>query len=103
MKYVKIYSNSIPELIEEDIFKITIPLTIQATPQVTPQAKLLKFCIKPKLREETMNFLNLKDREHFRKSILKPLLEKGLLFQTEPNKLTSPNQKYYSKNNLQNE
>jgi len=50
-----------------------------------------------------MNFLNLKDREHFRKSILKPLLEKGLLFQTEPNKLTSPNQKYYSKNNLQNE
>ena len=45
MKYVKIYSNSTPELVEEDIFKIIIPLNTQSTPQATPQAKLVKFCL----------------------------------------------------------
>lgn len=107
MKFVKIYSNGTPELIEEDIFKIIIPLTPQATPQATLQAKqiksLLNFCLKPRLREEMQEFLKLKDRENFRKTILNPLLKKGLLFQTEPDKPTSPNQRYYSKEKLQNE
>jgi ATP-dependent DNA helicase RecG len=41
-----------------------------------------------------MEFLNLKHREHFRSAILKPMIEKGLLELTIPDKPKSPNQKY---------
>ena len=103
VKYTKLYSNSKPQLREEDIFKIIIPITPQVTPQVNPQAtqqaKILEFCKTPKTREEIQNFLNLKDREYFRSEILKPLINKELLLLTIPNKLTSPKQKYYSKEN----
>jgi len=96
---MKIYSNSVPELIEEDIFKIIIPIPQQATQQATQQAKILEFCKTPKTREEIQHFLNLKDREYFRSEILKPLINKELLLLTIPNKPTSPKQKYYSKEN----
>ena len=43
-----------------------------------------------------MKFLGLEHREHFRKNILNPLIEKGLLKLTIPDKPKSPNQKYYS-------
>ena len=115
-KYGKIYSGADPQLLEEDVFKIIIPLTPQATqqvaPQVAPQAalqaageavmqdertkKILEFCQTPKSREEIQEFLGFKDREHFRSQILNPLLEQGLLHPTIPDKLTSPKQKYYS-------
>jgi len=109
VKYTKLYSNSTPQLVEEDIFKIIIPLTDQVTPQVTPQATpqatpqdertklILNFCSEPKSRNEIQEFLKLKDREHFRKDILQPLITKGLLFPTIPDKPNSPKQKYYSK------
>jgi len=101
-KYGKIYSGAEPQLIEEDIFKAILPLTPQATQQATQQAtpqaeeeKLLSFCVEPKTREEMQEFLGLKDREHFRSRILKPLLGKGLLKPTIPDKPTSPKQRYY--------
>ncbi|MFH1471831.1 MAG: RNA-binding domain-containing protein [Nanoarchaeota archaeon] len=109
VKYTKLYSNSAPQLFEEDVFKIVIPLTDQATQQATPQATqqateqdertkaILVFCLDPKTREEIQTSLNIKDREYFRSEILKPLIEKGLLFLTIPDKPSSPNQKYYSK------
>ncbi len=69
----------------------------QVTPQVTPQVEsLLVFCTIPRSREEMQQFLALADREHFRKAILKPLLEQGLLHLTMPDKPTNPKQKYYS-------
>ena len=77
--------------------------TPQATPQVTPQAVidvlqkhpgLVTFCQKPRSRVELQAFCNLKDREHFRKTVLKPLLEAGWLIQTLPDKPNSPKQKY---------
>ena len=108
LKYVEIYSKNRPQLIEENIFKIIIPLsenTEQATTQVTTQAttqaeddrikKVLEFCLEPKSRDEIQEFLGLKHREYFRKEILKPLIKKGLLKLTIPNKPTSPKQKYY--------
>jgi ATP-dependent DNA helicase RecG len=87
-KYVKIDSNSKPELIENDIFTIIIPL------QDTPQDKILKFCKLEKTREEIQSYINIKDREYFRKSILNPLLDEGLIELTIPDKPTSKNQKY---------
>lgn len=108
VKYIELYSKNKPQLIEEDIFKIIIPLlentqqaTQQATTQVTQQAdeteiKIMNFCIEAKSREEIQEFLGYKDREHFRKEILKPLIDKGLLKLTIPDKPTSPKQKYYS-------
>ena len=90
------------------IIPLTMQDTIQDTMQVTPQAteqateqdekvrKILKFCKTEKSANQIMNFLKLSHREHFRAEILKPLLEKGLLHPTIPDKLTSPKQKYYS-------
>jgi len=77
--------------------------TPQVTPQVTPQAvidvlqkhpDLVTFCQMPRSRVELQAFCNLKDREHFRKTVLKPLLEAGWLIQTLPDKPNSPKQKY---------
>ena len=106
MKYVEIYSKGTPQLIEEDIFKIIIPLTQQATQQATQQVdertgKIIEFCIEPKTREEIQEYLNLKDREYFRSEILSPLIEKGILKLTIPDKPKSPNQKYYSEKKVQ--
>src|SRR3989344_484300 len=102
VKYTKLYSNSIPEIRDEDIFTISIPTPTQAPPQAPPQATpqdertkiIVDFCAEPKSREEIQTFLNIKDREHFRLEILKPLLEKGLLSPTLPDKPNSPQQKY---------
>lgn len=104
-KYCKAYGGTDPRLLDEDLFKMIIPLT-QATPQATPQAireiqrtkKILAFCKTPKTSGEIQQFLKLKNRKHFRTDILNPLLEKGALHPTIPDKLTSPKQKYYSEN-----
>jgi len=97
-KYSKIYGGSDPKLIEEDIFKIIVPLksSDQVTEQVTEQA-VIAFCAKPRSTQEIMEHLGLKHREHFRSHILKPLIEKGLLRLTIPDKPNSPNQKYITK------
>ena len=98
-KYTKNYSNgNNPIMIEADIFKLIIPFknfTEQATAEVTEQA-IINFCKSPKSATEIMEFMNLKHREHFRKEILLPLLEKELLFMTVPDKPKSPKQKYCS-------
>ena len=72
--------------------------TVQATMQDERTKKILEFCQVPKTREEIQGFLNLSNRDYFRKEILSPLLEQGLLHPTIPDKLTSPKQKYYSTN-----
>ena len=115
-KYGRIYSGADPQLLEEDIFKIIIPLsadvdpqdTAQATAQATMQAtmqaamqdervqKILKFCRKPRKREEIQDLIGINNRDYFRKEILTPLLEQGLLHPTIPDKLTSPKQRYYA-------
>ncbi len=63
--------------------------------QVTEQV-LLEFCLEARTTSEIMEHLKLTHREHFRSAILKPLLEKGLLKLTIPDKPTSPKQKYIS-------
>ena len=105
VKFVQIYSSSKPELIEGDVFKIIIPLTginsPQVTEQVTEQAErsklIINFCQTARTSAEIMVHLGLTHREHFRSEILQPLLVKGILILTIPDKPNSPKQKYYSK------
>ncbi|MBI5359186.1 MAG: putative DNA binding domain-containing protein [Planctomycetes bacterium] len=117
-KYGMDYAGAEPQLIEGDIFKTIIPLSVRTTPQVSDQAilqatqqvtpqvtqqvegdkisRVLAFCVKPKTRGEIQELLGLRDREHFRSEILNPLIKKGLLALTIPDKPNSPKQKYYS-------
>ena len=108
-KYNKIYSGADPDFIEGDVFKTIIPLTtqvnMQASMQATMQAELddddgikelLEFCSTPRTRNEMQDFMQLKNREYFRKKMLNPLIKGNLLNLTMPDKPTSPNQKYYS-------
>ena len=95
------------EFLEDETFitRVWLPpeeaTTPQATPQAAPQAaeqaereaKLLEFCSIPRSREEMQTFVRLADREHFRRTILQPLLEQGLLAPTIPDKPNSPKQR----------
>ncbi|NLV97503.1 MAG: hypothetical protein GX043_09245, partial [Desulfovibrionales bacterium] len=63
------------------------------TEQATEQA-VLAFCRQPRSTTEIMHHLGLRHREHFRSSILMPLLERQLLRLTIPDKPSSPKQKY---------
>jgi Fic family protein len=77
-------------------------LTPQDTLQDAPQVKeimsrfsgLLAFCSEPKSRKSLQAFCQLSDREHFRKQVLRPLIEAGLLLLTLPDKPNSPKQLY---------
>jgi len=70
--------------------------TAQVTAQVDKQEIIIEFCKEPKTASEIMEHLQLTHREHFRKHILKPLLENGILHMTIPDKPNSSKQKYYS-------
>ncbi len=60
-----------------------------------PQAvKALEYCSEYRLRKEIQKHLGLSDREHFRKSILIPLMDNLLLMMLFPDKPNSPKQKY---------
>jgi len=69
--------------------------TPQATPQVAAQvARALQAAVQEVSRESLQKAMEMKDREHFRKAYLEPLLAVGWLGRTIPDKPTSPNQKY---------
>lgn len=110
-KYCKIYFGSEPSLLEEDIFKIIMPINAQDNAQDNVQdnaqeanynsielrlEEILKFCAIPRTRQEIQHHLNFTHREYFRKKFLKPLIDSGRLKMTLPDKPNSRNQKYYS-------
>ena len=65
------------------------------TPQVTPQVEAVLEAASPAASAEALQRVaGLKDRVHFLKSYLQPLLEQGLLERTLPDKLRSRMQKY---------
>lgn len=73
------------------------PQVPRKLPTSTPQAEhVLQYCNEPRSRAEIQAYLGLKDREHFRKQILLPLIESGQLLMTMPDKPTSPKQKFYT-------
>ena len=58
--------------------------------------KVLQYCIEPKSRAEIQEHMGLKNRDHFRKAILLPLIESGQLLMTLPDKPSSPKQQFYT-------
>ncbi len=93
----------------EQTLREQLTATPQATQQDTPQAVqailqqqpgLVEYCQTPRTRAELQTFCGLKDREHFRKTVLKPLLEAGWLQMILPDKPNSPNQKYFCENGV---
>ncbi|MCD6224740.1 MAG: hypothetical protein J7K32_04315 [Deltaproteobacteria bacterium] len=59
------------------------------------QINILEKCKNPTPIVELMKIVNRTDRTKFKKNILNPLLEQGLLEMTEPGRPRSPKQKYY--------
>ena len=58
--------------------------------------KILQYCSEPKSRAEIQEHMGLKNRDHFRKAILLPLIESGQLLMTLPDKPSSPKQQFYT-------
>ncbi|MFC2453216.1 MAG: Fic family protein, partial [Tannerella forsythia] len=63
-------------------------------------ALLLSFCQTPRSREEMMEFVGLRNRDHFHKKYLRPLLEQEKIEMTIPEKPQSKNQKYRTKETI---
>ena len=57
--------------------------------------KLILFCKEPKTLDEITTVFGFKDKYHFKKVYINPILGK-LIFMTEPNRPQSPSQKYTS-------
>lgn len=106
-KYLKVYSGGTPEFIEADVFKQVLPIQVdenriqdreqdreQDSVLNDSQRKVIKFCSEAKTTSEIMAFLGLKSRPSFKMRVLDPMLERGLLKMTIPEKPTSRNQKY---------
>jgi len=75
--------------------QVTPQVTMQVTMQVARQvARMLAIASNPATREDLQNSFGLKDREHFRKTYLEPLVSSGWLERTIPDKLTSRLQRY---------
>jgi len=55
---------------------------------------ILNFCRNPKTRSEIQDYIYIKDRKHFRQTILWPILRQKLIAMTIPGKPNSPRQKY---------
>ena len=80
-------------------FRVKVGLTTQVTTQVTMQVTtqvvaILKAARKPRSRSELQKAAGLKNREHFRKAYLEPLLAAGWLEMTVPEKPRSRHQRY---------
>ena len=106
MLYGKKYGGADPQLIEGANFRMIIsvpefgenpakPARIVPTPQVAPQVILVLVASKsPASGAELQQAAGLKDRVHFLKTYLEPLLADGLIERTIPDKPRSRLQKY---------
>jgi ATP-dependent DNA helicase RecG len=60
-------------------------------------ANLLEFCQVPRTKIEMQECCGIKSDKYFRKNILTPMLQKGLIQRTIPDKPQSPKQKYVAR------
>lgn len=118
MLYGKTYGGADPEMIEGDIFRMVIPIPefganpvkaqkikpfqpdkaqdeAHATPQATPQVQaVLRESEKVASAAQLQKAVWLKDRVHFLKNYLEPLLQAEWIERTIPDSPRSPKQKY---------
>ncbi len=107
MLYGKQYGGADPQLIEEDVFRMIVkvpefsqnPATSSESPQVTPQVTpqvlaVLHEADKAQTANKLQQAVGLKDRVHFLKAYLEPLLAAELIERTIPDKPRSSKQKY---------
>ena len=83
--------------------QVTGQVVDQVTGQVTGQVvgqvmlpDLIDYCKLPRTRAELQDYCGLSGRSNFREKYLNPLLQRGLIKMTIPDKPNSKNQKYYS-------
>lgn len=83
-------------MIEETQGAIRVTLYAEPTPQVTPQVRMLLISLESGAlsRIKLQESVGIKDREHFRKAILDPLLSGQLIERTIPELPTSRLQQY---------
>lgn len=121
-KYTKLYSGGTPKFIEGNVFETLIPLndvsvgkvgpcqgdlvTDQVSDQVSDQVindaekkmnafeRILVFCEKEKSKKEICEFMGYHNRTFFTRKYLMPLIQRGELQMTKPDKPNSRNQKY---------
>ena len=98
-KYCPIYVKDAMPIIEEgDIFKLTIQYEKRSNYHSNYHSnydeKILKFCVVSRTRAEIMNLLKISKQTKNVNKYITPLIEKGLLSMTLPNKPKSKNQKY---------
>ena len=75
-----------------DTTPVTIPVN---TPDKDIRSKIVSLCLNaPQTREQLMQACGMKNKAHFLKAYLKPMLETGELQLTIPDKPNSRNQKY---------
>ncbi len=63
-------------------------------PETPYTQEVLAYCVVRRSRQEIQQHLHLKDRKHFRNTVLQPLLKQGLITMTIPGRPNSPKQKY---------
>ena len=102
-QYLPFYAPGAGKAVFDDgmMFAVTVPLkgeeppTEASTPQVTPQvAMVLKAAATASSAAQLLVSAGLKDRAHFRKAYLEPLVQAGWLERTIPEKPTSRLQRY---------
>ena len=86
--------SDIKVAIFDDMLEITSPgaLPDSITPEVSPLVRLVSALEGEMSRQEIMQWLNLKDEEHFRRVYLAPALKAGLVERTIPTKPRSSKQ-----------
>ncbi|MCH8539360.1 MAG: putative DNA binding domain-containing protein [Opitutales bacterium] len=89
-----VYANEEKEVTGEDAGEVTGEDAPQVTTQVTTQVVLKALEDRPLSRAELQKATGLKNREHFRKEYLQPLLRDTLIEPTIPGKPNSRLQKY---------
>lgn len=102
-KYCFSFSKGLyPLIVEEEIFRVKVPYNITGhdlspdlLPDLSPNAlNVLKFCQVARSNKEIMEHLGLKPIHQNLERYVKPLLNKGLLQLTVPEKVNSRFQKY---------
>lgn len=107
-KFTKLYSGGVPQFLEGNIFKTIIPLndtaTLKSGPMNSDQVeqdevarKMLEFCKIARTKKEISEYIGYKSLTYMTRTFLKPLLEKGKLLYTIPEKPQSRLQKYIAK------